>query len=517
MTGTTPNAALPPVEFRKRAPHGDEKFTAAGLLLVTPDGDGLFIKRKGADHAGEWSIPFGRVEQDEEPADAARRETIEEVGRLPRWMITGLHRETSSEGVDAVTFGQTIAGRFDPELNGESAAYVWAPLDDPPSPLHPGLEKVLRKVFAEEDADDDWSPEAREAAAKARKGLGRSHGTVKPGSRRIPGGLGKSKTFYGGARRKEISRDDEDAVLDALDALEEAYPGLAEEAAAEDAEFNESDHPREGGKFSSKGGGSGGRSHEHKLSLLSRHADAYGRIAASAESRGDTEKAKKFRTAAKAYHHAYSQMSKRTGDAVLASDSVPLGADESMRSFDQDGRMRVAITNISKANICPYRGEEIPDWEELGLEKDRIYKMLRDPEELRKSVPTWNGVQLLRKHVPVDIDDAQVWDIVGTTGTTAEFASPYLRNGLVFWTKDGIDLVESGRQRELSCGYHYDPDMTPGTFEGEEYDGVMRNIRGNHVAIVEEGRAGPDVLVADSVVDMQWNMIEQALRRAWAA
>ena len=45
----------------------------------------------------------------------------------------------------------------------------------------------------------------------------------------------------------------------------------------------------------------------------------------------------------------------------------------------------------------------------------------------------------------------------------------------------------------------------------------MRNIRGNHVAIVEEGRAGPDVLVADSVEEIQWQILAEALDSAWAA
>lgn len=206
----------------------------------------------------------------------------------------------------------------------------------------------------------------------------------------------------------------------------------------------------------------------------------------------------------------------------MASDSVTLAMDrDSVRSFDQDGRMRVAVTNISKAIVNPYKGSEIPGYHEdtgkhdLGLDPDKIYRLLRDPEELRKSVPTWNGIQLLRKHEPVDVNDHKKYDIVGTTGTNAEFSAPYLRNSLVFWTKEGIDFVESGERRELSCGYHYDPDMTAGVYDGEPYDGIMRNIRGNHVAIVEEGRAGHDVVVADSIIAMQWAAIEGALSGAW--
>ena len=52
--------------------------------------------------------------------------------------------------------------------------------------------------------------------------------------------------------------------------------------------------------------------------------------------------------------------------------------------------------------------------------------------------------------------------------------------------------------KDLSAAYFFDADMTPGEYEGERYDGVMRNLRANHVALVEEGRAGPDVVVGDS-------------------
>ena len=89
--------------------------------------------------------------------------------------------------------------------------------------------------------------------------------------------------------------------------------------------------------------------------------------------------------------------------------------------------------------------------------------------------------------------------MIGTTGTEAEFVEPYLRNSLVVWTKEGIDYIESEEKKELSAGYHYDALMTPGTFNGKQFDGIMTNLRGNHVALVEQGRAGPDVVVADSM------------------
>jgi uncharacterized protein len=58
-----------------------------------------------------------------------------------------------------------------------------------------------------------------------------------------------------------------------------------------------------------------------------------------------------------------------------------------------------------------------------------------------------------------------------------------------------IAAVESGKRRELSCGYQCRIDVTPGVYEGERYDQVQRDIVYNHVAIGPQnwGRAGRDV------------------------
>ena len=173
--------------------------------------------------------------------------------------------------------------------------------------------------------------------------------------------------------------------------------------------------------------------------------------------------------------------------------------DKSVRSYDEDGRMHVETTPISRAAVNEYYGAEIPEAEKLGLDPQRKYKLLRDPEELKKAAGTFNNLPLMIKHVRQSADDPQKDKIVGSTGTDAEFDHPHLTNSLVVWDQDGIDGIESKNRRELSCSYRYDADMTPGAFEGQSYDGVMRNIRGNHVALVKDGRAGPDCLVEDAM------------------
>lgn len=185
----------------------------------------------------------------------------------------------------------------------------------------------------------------------------------------------------------------------------------------------------------------------------------------------------------------------------------------SARSYDADGRLHVAGSNISKATVNPYFGREIPDYEKLGLDPERKYRLLRHPDELKKAVDTFNNLPVLSKHVPVSAESHQPDLVIGSTGTDAEYDEPYLRNSLVFWAGPAIDAIESGDQRQLSSAYRYRADMTPGEYEGQPYDGVMRDIVGNHVALVKEGRAGPDVLVGDSKENENMAQLSAAIHR----
>ena len=181
------------------------------------------------------------------------------------------------------------------------------------------------------------------------------------------------------------------------------------------------------------------------------------------------------------------------GDSALAFDRA------TVRSFDSDGRLHIELTPISKANICPYYGREIPNSKALGLQPDKVYYLLRDPKELAKAATTFNNIPLLNEHIPVTAADPQKMAVVGSTGTDAEFDGTYLKNSLVVWDADSIAGIETDEKKELSSAYRYVADMTPGVHEGQPYDGVMRDIVGNHVALVIEGRAGSDVVVGDSL------------------
>lgn len=71
----------------------------------------------------------------------------------------------------------------------------------------------------------------------------------------------------------------------------------------------------------------------------------------------------------------------------------------------------------------------------------------------------------------------------------------YITADLYVEDRATLDAIESGERADISAGYVCRLDFTPGTFEGEPYDAVQRDIRFNHVALCppNRGRSGPDV------------------------
>jgi hypothetical protein len=67
-----------------------------------------------------------------------------------------------------------------------------------------------------------------------------------------------------------------------------------------------------------------------------------------------------------------------------------------------------------------------------------------------------------------------------------------------------INAIESGQKVELSCGYMADLDFTEGIWEGIRYDAIQRNIRYNHIAIVQNGRAGSQCKIKTDSADVRF-------------
>lgn len=170
---------------------------------------------------------------------------------------------------------------------------------------------------------------------------------------------------------------------------------------------------------------------------------------------------------------------------------------ESARTRDKNGFLQVKTSNLTRDHVAPYYGREIPGWEERQLDPDRIYYGWRNPDELKAALSTFNGVPLLIEHKFDSAEQPNKELRVGTVGTSAKWEPPYITNALSVWDEKAISAIEDGTLRDLSCGYRYKPDFTPGeTPDGLAYDFVMRDLACNHVALVHEGRA-PYCYVSD--------------------
>jgi len=114
---------------------------AAGILFIAGDRV-LLLKRSPSakDAPSAWGLPAGHIEEGEDAAAAALRETREETG-YDAGDRAGKRLWTTDDGF--VCFGQRLAKPFAVRLNSEHTEARWAPFDALPEPLHPGLVKEL--------------------------------------------------------------------------------------------------------------------------------------------------------------------------------------------------------------------------------------------------------------------------------------------------------------------------------------------------------------------------------------
>jgi len=154
----------------------------------------------------------------------------------------------------------------------------------------------------------------------------------------------------------------------------------------------------------------------------------------------------------------------------------------------------VAPAKINRTGIQVYLARE------LGLDGgDKPVRLYRPPEEVfrKETLDSFEDQTTTDDH-PVDDVNSENWSKLAKGDVRDVCADgEFTAARIIVKDETAKQKVKDGKA-ELSCGYSFDLDMTPGTTaRGERYDGVQRNIIGNHVAIVDRGRAGSGVRIAD--------------------
>lgn len=149
---------------------------------------------------------------------------------------------------------------------------------------------------------------------------------------------------------------------------------------------------------------------------------------------------------------------------------------------------------ISRTGDQEYMGWEIGI---PGAGGGQIVTVHRPPEEVfsTAALASFEGKPVTNDHPPVLIgpDDVKTYEMGHAQNVRRGEGEweEYTLADLHIHDRELIDAVQSGK-REISCGYEceYVPNGD-GTY-------TQRNIRGNHVAVVERGRAGKRAAILDS-------------------
>ncbi|BAQ47972.1 MULTISPECIES: DUF2213 domain-containing protein [Methylobacterium] len=181
--------------------------------------------------------------------------------------------------------------------------------------------------------------------------------------------------------------------------------------------------------------------------------------------------------------HIFDRLS--LGPAAEIAGARPLG----------NGALVVQARAARAGNVQVYRGDEVarPD-----LAQVRIY---RDPDEIFRpeSLRSFGHKPVTLDHPPEAVTP-RTWRGVarGHVGDEVVRDGEFVRIPMLLADSSAIAAVQDGR-REVSVGYTCDLDWTPGTApDGSPYDARQTMVVVDHVAIVAQGRAGPECRIGDS-------------------
>ncbi len=168
------------------------------------------------------------------------------------------------------------------------------------------------------------------------------------------------------------------------------------------------------------------------------------------------------------------------------------------RQTDQNGYVTIERNPITRVGVFPYSGRNLP-----GAEPDRVYNVLRPEEEVcsPETLESFKLLPLIDDHVMLGEGFTPV-ESVTTHGTSGE--GVVAEKGVVYaplriFSEALKRLIDAGK-KGLSVGYRCVYEKASGVWQGQSYDYIQRKIRGNHIALVQEGRMGRDI----AVLDHQW-------------
>jgi hypothetical protein len=123
-----------------------------------------------------------------------------------------------------------------------------------------------------------------------------------------------------------------------------------------------------------------------------------------------------------------------------------------------------------------------------------LRRELRTPEEVGKSFAALAMKPITDDHPTEDVSarNAKLLQ-VGSVGNDVSFDGYNVFSTISITHEESVASIERKEAKALSCGYDCRLEMEAGVWQGVHYDAIQKDIVYNHVALVEEGRAGDAV------------------------
>ncbi|UAB76968.1 DUF2213 domain-containing protein [Erythrobacter sp. SCSIO 43205] len=179
---------------------------------------------------------------------------------------------------------------------------------------------------------------------------------------------------------------------------------------------------------------------------------------------------------------------------MFCADHLTLDAPKRTR----DGFLKVRA-RAARTGIYDYAGHEVDPENKHGLRDKATVKVYRPGDEVfdRASLASFVGKPITDNHPESPVNRDNWRDHARGTIMGAVRDGEYVAFDLMLTDGATIDAVEAGK-RELSNGYATDLKFEPGLApDGTAYDAVQTSITGNHIALVDRGRAGSDCRISD--------------------
>jgi hypothetical protein len=132
------------------------------------------------------------------------------------------------------------------------------------------------------------------------------------------------------------------------------------------------------------------------------------------------------------------------------------------------------------------------------LKDGSMRRELRPVEEVfnADSLASMKLIPVTNNHPPEQLNSENTKKFqAGFTGEdVSKLTNDFMKVPVTITDSTAIKDVMGGKT-QMSAGYTCDLEMTPGIFNGEKYDAIQKNIHYNHLAIVDNARAGPEARI----------------------